>query len=362
MNLNISSVTATILLSLGLQIADAQEIKLTPEVQTMLVNAHDYAVRGNYKDAITIYKQAILITPGQKKIYNLLGEALYKSGDFNGAISILQPLLEQKQADTLTYHVLATCYTAKGKNREGLSILIRGLEEFPNSGLLFHKMGEIFQSDNIPEKALFAWTTGICKDPAFPGNYENAATAYLQGNKKIWGLVYGEIFIGLNTDTIRCAAMKNLLWEGYTSFFAAIANNTPEFGKQPSPGKAKTFEDAFVSTYTKLTPVVSDGLTAETLTMIRTRFLMEWYSSGYAVEFPFTLFTMQDNMLRNGKFEIYNEWLWGNAESAPSYTIWNTFHEGDIDRFLKWQAGHQSYPTTGQCYNDFNFKGAYKNK
>jgi hypothetical protein len=103
--------------------------------------------------------------------------------------------------------------------------------------------------------------------------------------------------------------------------------------------KAAGFESSVLSVYQMLTPVVSDGITTENLVMVRTRFLMDWFRQ-YGEKYPFTLFSYLDGLIRLGKFEIYNEWLFGAAESEVDYESWNQFHEGDIDRFLKWKETH----------------------
>jgi tetratricopeptide (TPR) repeat protein len=362
MELRILFVATAMLLGLNWQAVYAQEPNLTPEVQKLMVDAHDQVQHGNYAAAIIMLKQAILIAPEQKTIYRQLGEALYNVGDFDGAIHILHPLIAHSEGDAITYAILGASYAARGETHTGLTILSHGLEQFPHSGKIFHEKGKIYEKDSLPDKALISWTNGICEDPTFAENYKNAAISYLSGNKKIWGLLYGEIFTSITSDSAECALMRKLLWQGYKSFFLEIARNTPAFGSHPVKAKLQTFEEAIISTYIKLTPVVSDGITTENLTMIRTRFLMEWYRSGYATEFPFSLFEMQDTMLRNGKFDIYNEWMWGKVESEPEYIAWNTFHNGDLERFRKWQKLHPLQPILRDCYNDRPSGGMFKKR
>jgi len=105
-----------------------------------------------------------------------------------------------------------------------------------------------------------------------------------------------------------------------------------------------------------LTPVVSDGFTTETLTMLRVRFLMDWFAQ-YDGEYPFAFFTYQQDLIKNGRFDVYNEWLFGAAESETEYRAWNLYHEGDMERFLKWRALHLFVAEAGAFYNeqDLNF-------
>ena len=47
----------------------------------------------------------------------------------------------------------------------------------------------------------------------------------------------------------------------------------------------------------KQSAAASSGINAETLTMIRTRFILDWYTN-YATKFPFKLFELQRQLLQ----------------------------------------------------------------
>ena len=94
--------------------------------------------------------------------------------------------------------------------------------------------------------------------------------------------------------------------------------NLPKYDKKNDNTAATNgFEEAVFNTFIKLSPVVADGITTENLTMVRTRFLMDWYQQKYNEKYPFTLFSRQDRMTRDGYFDIYNQWMFGKLLGFP---------------------------------------------
>lgn len=64
-------------------------------------------------------------------------------------------------------------------------------------------------------EAIQQWEKGIQADPSFAGNYYNAAVHYANTGNKVWPLIYGEIFVNMESLTERATAMKKLLLQQY---------------------------------------------------------------------------------------------------------------------------------------------------
>ena len=336
---------------------NAQNNLSSPEVTQMYLHAQENIMRGNYKDAIVIYKQAIVLAPDRLILYKGLGKAFYLSGNYKKAVQTLQPLIEKPEADEECYDLLAESQAAQNNIKSAEGVLKKGLSRFPASGLLYHEAGNVFELGKKPDAALHVWVEGIHKDPAYPQNYYNAANAYMGGKDVMLGLLYGEIYLNIVSDTTGEAGFKRMLFAAYKTMFDNIATgNTTEFGKTEEQSPAISFIDAVQQTYRSLTPVVSDGITTENLTMVRTRFIMDWFER-YANKYPFSLFTYQDYLIRNGLFDIYNEWLFGKAESFVEYNAWNQFHPGEMNIFLEKKRGHSLTPITTDVYNDQGMDG-----
>jgi len=313
--------------------AFAQDTWPSPEVEQMYHHALEYAAMGNYKDAITTYRQAIVLAPAMPVLYKELGRTLYLSGNYKEAAQTLQQLTKKRGADAECFQLLAQSHLQQNETKEARFAINKGLDRFPASGLLYHEQGILYDLKNHHEQALDSWRQGIRKDPEFAANYIAAAKACFACGHEVWGLLYGEIYLNISADTTYDSAFKNMLFKGYKLMFDNIA--TSKASSEP----ADSFIDAVKQTYRLLTPVVSDGITTENLTMVRTRFIMDWMHK-YGKEYPFSLFTYQDYLIRNGLFDIYNEWLFGKAESPAEYKAWNEFHPVEMDIFLQKKKEH----------------------
>ena len=339
--------------------ANAQENWPTPEIEQMYRHAQEYVARGDLKSAVTTYKQAISLAPGKIVLYKELGNTLYLSGKYEEAEQMLTPVYMKPEADATCYQILAASRAAQGNKKEAISTLQKGVTRFPLSGLLYHEQGKVLTVENKPGAALNAWLEGIAKDPGYAPNYYEAALTYMGSDKAIWGLLYGEMFLGMQHDTSVDEGIKNALFTGYKKMFDGFAKeDLPQYGENKTRKPAKNFEAAVLQVYSGLTPVVSDGISIENLTMVRTRFLMDWFST-YSGRYPFSLFSYQDSLVKLGKFDIWNEWLFGRAENVPEYDAWNKFHEGAITRTRDWQSKHLLHPTSQDSYNDRNMDGLF---
>jgi hypothetical protein len=73
------------------------------------------------------------------------------------------------------------------------------LRKFPESGVLYNDYGELLWDRNDFAAASKQWLRGIQTDQNFSGNYYNAARYYYMTEDKVWGLLYGEIFLNLES-------------------------------------------------------------------------------------------------------------------------------------------------------------------
>ena len=125
--------------------------------------------------------------------------------------------------------------------------------------------------------AIQQWEAGIKIDPGYSGNYYNAAMFYFYAKDKVWSLIYGEIFVNMESLGERGAAMKQLLLQGYKEKLFADA----DLMKGEEKNKSE-FAKTFLSGMSKQSSLANKGITTETLTMIRTRFILDWYANNAA--------------------------------------------------------------------------------
>lgn len=321
------------------QVVRGQDSFPNPELRQMYETGQDYIHLKNYNRAATIFRQGLVLAPGNKYFRYGLAEASYLYGDYATTEATLNEKPGIPGEDWNGYHFLALAQAAQNKFKDAGKTLSAGLERLPESGQLWYDQGLVYQQKHEPEHALDAWTKGIDKAPFFAENYMAVSAIMLRQSNYAFGLVLLEIFLNLPHQATGDDSLKSLLFHTYIYMMDSAG-----WGGVPKPPAGRSpYSDALQTTYSSLTPVVSEGVTTENLAMLRARFLMHWQTQ-YGKQLPDGLFTYLLQLMAEGKFDIYNEWLFGKAENVPQFIAWNAFHPGDIDRFLAWRARHPFIP------------------
>jgi hypothetical protein len=144
----------------------------------------------------------------------------------------------------------------------------------------------------------------------------------------------------------RGASMKGLLLQGYKEKLFAEA----DIMKGEEKNKSE-FAKAFLQGIGKQSSLTNNGINTETLTMIRTRFILDWYESN-AAKFPFKLFDFQRQLLQEGMFNAYNQWLFGASENLAAYDNWTKAHAEEYEAFSKFQKSRIFKMPAGQYYQN----------
>lgn len=191
--------------------------------------------------------------------------------------------------------------------------------------------------------AIQQWEKGIEVDPAYGGNYYNAALFYFYTKDKVWSLIYGEIFVNMESLSERGAAMRQQLFQAYKEKLFAEADLMKDEEKQ------ERICQNLLQVMNKQSSLASKGITTEVLTMIRSRFIIDWYAN-YAAKFPYRLFDYHRQLLSEGMFDAYNQWLFGSVENLAAYDNWTKTHSEEYNNFSAFQKSRVFRMPTGQYY------------
>ncbi len=293
-------------------------------------NAKVFMRQGDYANASLILLRALQQYPNNIEIAKDLAYDYFLQKENEKALEVIKPLLEKENADDQTYQIAGTIYKALGQPKDADKLYKKAIKSFPESGALYNDYGEFLWSRQ-DFNAIKIWEKGIEKDPSYGNNYYNASKYYFLTTDKIWSIIYGEIFINIESFTSRTAEIKNGLLDGYKKLFsdADLLNNIKD---------KNGFEIAFLTTMNKQNSIAIQGLNAETLTMIRTRFVLDW-NKTYLKKFPFRLFDLEENLLEEGLFSAYNQWIFGAAQNLSAYQNWTGAHGEEYLAFNKFQDG-----------------------
>ncbi|MBW7840439.1 MAG: hypothetical protein H3C36_12550 [Chitinophagaceae bacterium] len=297
------------------------------DTQTLHQNAKEFMKSGDYANATIILVRALEKSPNNLAIAKDLALSFYMESENIKAVNVLKPFVEKDQADAQAYQITGMAMRRMGQIKDADKLYKKALKMFPDSGPLYNDYGEFLWS-NRDFSAIAQWEKGIEKEPRFPGNYFNAARYYFLSQDKIWGLIYGEIFINMESYSSRTAEIKTQLLDGYKKLFSDpdLLANTKNKNK---------FELAFLTSMNKQNSIVLRGLNPETLTMIRTRFILNWYRE-YADRFPLILFDIQKELLEKGLFQVYNQWIFGAAQNLNAFQNWTTRHPEEYASFNRY--------------------------
>jgi tetratricopeptide (TPR) repeat protein len=296
---------------------DAQEISLREWQRRAL----DFNNRGDHNNAVIVLQQGLKQHPGALVLEKDLTTSLLLKRDFAAARQLALSMVERPDADEICFQLGGNALKALEEVKECEKLYAKGIKKFPNSGPLHSEMGELLWSSK-DKRAITYWEDGIRTDPNYAGNYYNAALYYSKTDMLWRTLLYGEIYINMESKSERVAGIKKLLWETYRQ--KVMSPTTTD-------AKRSAFEAAIATTFDNTSSVFIQGFSSETLTMARTRFVLDW-SKQYGERYPFRLFDHHQQLLKAGLFEAYNQWLWGEVENITRFQQWKTEKVEDFSK------------------------------
>lgn len=311
--------------------------------KTMHETAKTFMRAGDFDNAIIVLTRALQQDSKNLEMQKDLVMSYYLKRDYVKALDGVKSLLNREDADVVTFQIAGNVYKALEEVKDCEKMYKKGLKKFPKSGPLYSEYGELLWAAK-DYSAINLWEQGIKADPAYSGNYYNAARYYFYSKDKVWSLIYGEIFVNMESLSERGLAMKQLLFQGYKEKLFADA----DLLKNEKDNK-NGFAKAFLEGIQKQSALINQGITTEILTMIRTRFILDWYDVN-AAKYPFRLFDYQQQLLKEGLFNAYNEWLFGASENLAAYDNWTKTHAEEYNNFSAFQKTRVFRMPPGQYY------------
>lgn len=315
----------------------------TTDSKTSLETARSFINRGDNDNALLVLSRALQQDDKNLEIQKTIALAYYLKKDYAKAMELVKPLLDRADADVMTFQIAGNIFKALEELKECEKSYKKGLKLFPASGPLYSEYGELLWARK-DYTAITQWEKGIETDPSYSGNYYNAALFYYFTKDKVWSILYGEAFVNMESLTERSVAMKKLIYDSYKEKLFAEADMLKSEDKNKN-----AFSLAFLETMNKQSSLANAGINPEILTMIRTRFILDWYAN-YADKYPVKLFDYHRQLLQAGMFDAYNQWLFGMVESLSEYDNWTKTHATEYSAFNHFQKSRIFKIPHGQYY------------
>ena len=297
--------------------------------------------QGDFSNAVLVLNRALRQMPENTAFAKDLALSYYYQKDNLKALEIIKPVLDSKDVDDQCFQIAGNIYKQLDQIKECEKIYRKGLKKFPASGPLYSELGEIIFVDSKLD-AIKNWEKGIETDPSYNKNYYNAARYYFFSADRVWAIIYGEMYANMDPTGIKTPEIKQLILDSYKKLFT-----------EPDIKRTDKDRTGFVKDYleviNKQSSVTAAGINAEILSMIRTRFVIDWFSGKNKPAFK--LFSYHQQLLKEGIFEAYNQWLFGATENLSAYENWVKTHPVEYKSFLELQKSRMFKVPADQYYH-----------
>lgn len=319
----------------------------TQDVNTLHETARSFMRQGDFENAQLVLDKALAIAPDNLDLLKDQAFIDYLKRDFSGSIEVGKKITARADADVQSFQILGLAYKAVAMDKERDKMYKDGLKKFPSSGVLYSEYGDLLSAAGNTAAAIKEWERGIETDANYSGNYYYASKYYAVKGNVIWGLLYGEIFINIESLSKRTEEIKSLLTTGYQKLFSDLS------ALDAAKKTGTPFEKNVADNFQKLSSIMYQGVTPEALTAFRTRFVLNWYN-GEGKKYPFRLFELYRQLLQEGYFESYNQWICGPIIDSKKYTTWVQNHSDDVKSFQQFQRNVLFKIPEGQYYPHAN--------
>jgi tetratricopeptide (TPR) repeat protein len=322
-------------------------ISAAQQTDSLHLVAKQYMRNGDYANAVIVLSNALKKDPENLEVQKDLTFTYYLQKNYSTAVESGRKLIARKDADEQCYQILGMALKAVDEKKEADKMYKQGIKKFPSSGELYNEYGEMLWVKQDVEAIRF-WEKGIEVDPNYSSNYYNASKFYYYTYDKVWSLIYGEIFINLESYSKRTPEIKSLLVDGYKKLFTDFKTPKSSTGKNP-------FVAAYLSVMNDQSGVMSLGVTPESMSILRSKFILEWFEK-FGDKYPYRLFEYQRQLLKDGMFDAYNQWAFGASLGLTSFQTWTTQHTDEYNRFINFQKGRVFKVPANQNYRNLNSK------
>ncbi len=330
-------------------------------------NAIEFMDNGEIEKSIELLKESIKLDPKNFIYPYEIGYAHYLNEDYKSAIKVLSKVIKFKELNQQCFTLLGNAYDVSGNPKKAIKIYDEGFKKFPNSGRLYYEKGNVLEVLEEYESALSSWENGIIAEPTYPSNYRRASEYYCNyTTEKIWGVLYGELFINMERNTKKTEEMSYQLYDTYLSAIEIKSDTTGgvSFSKNmtlslPKKNKKMVFPFSMPFEMTMsiaMTTELEKGIIdIQSLHNIRTSFINIWYDTKKNKDFPNILFDWHKKLIDLDYFESYNYWIFMQADDSQ-FDNWYELNQQKFDEFVNWFSEHPLEITNKNNFHRTQYK------
>jgi Tfp pilus assembly protein PilF len=145
-----------------------------------------YAQKGMLDEAISAYKQALVIRPRYAEVHHNLGLAYQNKGMLDEAISAYKRTLSISPRYAGAYNNLGNTYVQKGMLDEAIAAYKKALAIKPSSSSAYNNLGNTYSKKGSWDKAISEYKKAIAINPDYANAHSNLSIAYYsKGNYRL---------------------------------------------------------------------------------------------------------------------------------------------------------------------------------
>lgn len=303
---------------------------------------------GSPDEGIMLLEEAKKLDPGTYIYDYEIGFAYTIKKDYPRALEIYRKVVKYDDATDQCYQMLGNLYDYNGDSDNAIKAYDKGLKKFPGSGKLYLEKGTVYWLHENYNEALINYEQGIKVDPSFPSNYYRAARLLCNSEDKVWGMLYGEIFLNLERNTKRTEEISKLLFDTYKSQieFTSDTSVKVSFCKDAVINVTKDDLSHFDQIRLPFGPVIYEttlllsiegehSVNLMSLNRIRQNFVSSYFEKEFNIKYPNVLFEFQKTLKDSGYMEPYNYWLLSSGD-PENFGIWKDANGEAWDKFVDW--------------------------
>ena len=186
-------------------ITDAKSFTLKNQLPDNALNdiniACDAMDLGMHDFAFQMLDSLDRLYPGNYRISYEAGLALFLKKDIKGALNRFLSVTDNPEVRGMLFSMIGNCYDDLGDIDNALKFYSKGIERFPDDGLLFANKGIYLERQQRTDEAIATFIDGINADPNTTINYYHLAVI-LQDSNPAWSAIYAEEFLALCFDEL----------------------------------------------------------------------------------------------------------------------------------------------------------------
>ncbi len=298
----------------------------TISVKQLQENAKVFMQQGDLENAVASLQRARQTDPLNMELLKNLSFAYFLQRDFIKAIETGKIVIEMDDADQQAFQILGLPYKAIGNYKEANKMYLIALKKFPKGGVIYNEYGESLALEKNTKEAIVQWEKGIQLDPNFSGNYFNAIKYYSDQQNCIRIILYGELFVNLESYSAKTAEVKNTLFIAYKTLYKSDLNTL-----QLAKPALSLFEQKVLSTFKEVSTNFTGIITAKQLTVTKQLFITKWLATEVN-NYPFKLFDHWQYLAKENILSAYNEWLLTDTfrENAKEFNQFQLFQQSRV--------------------------------